>query len=69
VAVLGGLSVAVVAFLVPGLREVLQIVPLHLGDWLLVAGVALGLLVVVEIGKAISNYRHCPAVVRDTTTV
>jgi Ca2+-transporting ATPase len=68
-AVLGGLLVAVVAFLVPGLREVLQIVPLHLGDWLLVAGVALGLLVVVEIGKAISNYRHRPAAVRDTIIV
>jgi Ca2+-transporting ATPase len=68
-AVLGGLLVAVVAFLVPGLREVLQIVPLHLGDWLLVAGVALGLLVVVEIGKAISNYRHRPAAVRDIIIV
>ncbi|MCJ7737128.1 MAG: cation-translocating P-type ATPase, partial [Anaerolineae bacterium] len=35
VAVLGGLLVAVVAFLVPGLRQVLGIVPLHLVDWLL----------------------------------
>jgi Ca2+-transporting ATPase len=68
-AVLGGLLVAVVAFLVPGLREVLQIVPLHLVDWLLVVGVALGLLVVVEIGKAISNYRRRPVTVRDTTIV
>jgi Ca2+-transporting ATPase len=68
-AVLGGLLVAVVAFLVPGLREVLQIVPLHLVDWLLVMGVALGLLVVVEIGKAISNYRHRPAAVRDAIIV
>jgi Ca2+-transporting ATPase len=68
-AVLGGLLVAFAAFLVPGLREVLQIVPLHLEDWLLVAGVALGLLVVVEIGKAINNYRHHPAAVRDTKSV
>ena len=68
-AVLGGLLVAVVAFLVPGLRGVLQIVPLHLEDWLLVMGVALGLLVVVETGKAISNYRHRPAVARDTIIV
>ena len=66
---LGGLLVAVVAFLVPGLRGVLQIVPLHLEDWLLVMGVALGLLVVVETGKAISNYRHRPAVARDTIIV
>jgi Ca2+-transporting ATPase len=68
-AVLGGLLVAFVAFLVPGLREILQIVPLHLEDWLLVMGVAVGLLVVVEIGKAISNYRHRPAAVRDTASV
>jgi Ca2+-transporting ATPase len=66
-AVIGGLLVAIVAFLVPGLRQVLGIVPIHLEDWLLVAGVALGLLVVVEIGKAISNYRHRPAGVRDTS--
>jgi Ca2+-transporting ATPase len=68
-AVLGGLLVAFVAFLVPGLQEVLQVVPLHLEDWMLVAGVALGLLVVVEVGKAIANYRHRPAAVRDTTIV
>ena len=67
-AVFGGLLVAIVAFLVPGLRQMLEIVPLHLDDWLLVMGVALGLLAVVEIGKAISNYRHHP-VVRDTTIV
>ena len=54
-AVIGGLAMAVLAFLVPGLRQVLGIVPLHLGDWLLVVGVALGLLAVVEIGKAITN--------------
>jgi Ca2+-transporting ATPase len=65
--VLGSLLVAIIPFLVPGLRNVLGIVPLHLVDWLLVMGVALGLLVVVEAGKAISNYRHRPAAVRDTT--
>jgi Ca2+-transporting ATPase len=57
-AVLGGLLVAFVAFLVPGLREVLQVM-----------GVAVGLLVVVEIGKAINNYHHRPATVRDTASV
>jgi hypothetical protein len=48
----------VIAFAVPGLRQVLGIVPLHVGDWLLVAGVALALLTTVEIGKAITNWRH-----------
>jgi Ca2+-transporting ATPase len=66
-AVLSGLLVAIIAFLLPGLRQVLEIVPLHREDWLLVAGVALGLLVIVEIGKAISNRYHRAAVVRDTT--
>jgi Ca2+-transporting ATPase len=68
-AVLSGLLVAIIPFLLPGLREVLQVVPLHLEDWLLVMGVALGLLVIVEIGKAISNYHHRPVVVRDTKSI
>ena len=68
-AVLSGLLVAVIAFLLPGLRQVLEIVPLHLEDWLLVVGVALGLLVIVESGKAISNYYHRAVAVRDTTKV
>jgi hydrogenase maturation factor len=40
------------------LRQVLGIVPLHVGDWLLVVGVALGLLAVVEAGKAIAKWQH-----------
>jgi Ca2+-transporting ATPase len=56
-AVASGLLVAVLAFLVPGLRRVLGIVPLHMGDWLLVAGVSLSLLAVVEVGKGISSGR------------
>jgi Ca2+-transporting ATPase len=60
VAVLGGLATAIAAFLIPGLRKVLEIVPLHPVDWMLVVGVAVALLVVVEIGKATSNYRHRP---------
>jgi len=56
-AVVSGLLVAVLAFLVPGLRRVLGIVPLHAGDWLLVAGVSLSLLAVVEVGKGISSGR------------
>ena len=56
-AAVSGLLVAVLAFLVPGLRQVLGIVPLHIGDWLLVAGVSLSLLAVVEVGKGIANGR------------
>ena len=54
-AVAAGIAMAVLPFLVPGLRSLLGIVPLSLGEWLLVAGIALGLLGVVEIGKWISN--------------
>jgi hypothetical protein len=58
------LAMALLAFLVPGLRQVLGIVPLHIGDWLLVLGVALGLLTVVEVGKALTNRRHRSASLR-----
>ncbi len=57
-AVLAGLVMAVLPFLVPGLRNMLNIVPLTLGEWLTVAGIALGLLAVVEIGKWVSNRVH-----------
>jgi len=57
-AVVSGLLMVVLAFAVPGVQRVLGIVPLHIGDWLLVAGVSLGLLAVVEVGKAITNWRH-----------
>jgi Ca2+-transporting ATPase len=57
-AVAAGVGMAVLPFLVPGLRNLLGIVPLSLVEWLEVAGVALGLLVVVEIGKWISNKVH-----------
>ena len=57
-AVIGGILTAIIAFLVPGLRDLLGIVPLTLQEWALVGGVALALLVVVEIGKAISNRVH-----------
>ncbi len=55
-AVLAGLATAFIAFLVPGLREVLGIVPLTWDEWALVGGVAIGLLFVVEIGKWL-NFR------------
>ena len=57
-AVVAGMLTAIIAFLVPGLRDLLGIVPLTLQEWALVGGVALALLVVVEIGKAISNRVH-----------
>jgi Ca2+-transporting ATPase len=57
-AVLAGLGTAVLPFLVPSLRNLLGIVPLTFLEWLLVAGIALGLLMVVEIGKWISNRVH-----------
>jgi Ca2+-transporting ATPase len=54
-AVLAGLAMAVLPFMVPGLRNLLEIVPLSLGEWLTVAGIALGLLAIVELGKWVSN--------------
>jgi Ca2+-transporting ATPase len=57
-AVLAGLMMAVLPFLIPGLRNLLGIVPLTFAEWLEVAGIALGLLVVVEVGKWISNKIH-----------
>jgi Ca2+-transporting ATPase len=54
-AVAGGIAMAVLPFLVPALRDLLGLVPLTLGEWSEVAGIALALLVVVEIGKWISN--------------
>ena len=54
-AVVSGLVVALLAFLVPGLRQMLSIVPLHLDDWLLIAGVAVGLLTIIEVGKWFTN--------------
>jgi len=44
-----------VAFLIPGLRDLLGIMPLSLQEWLWVIGIALVLLVSVEIAKAISS--------------
>jgi Ca2+-transporting ATPase len=57
-AVMGGIALAILPFLIPGLRNLLGIVPLTLGQWGLVAAIALGMLMVVELGKAISNKIH-----------
>ncbi len=60
-AVLAGLAVALGAFAVPGLRNLLGIVPLGLGQWLQVFGVAIGLLLTVEAGKWINNRGYRPS--------
>ena len=57
-AVLAGLAMAVLPFLIPGLRSLLGLVQLTVWEWLEVAGIALGLLAVVEMGKWISNKIH-----------
>jgi P-type Ca2+ transporter type 2C len=57
-AVAGGLLTALIAFWIPGLRDLLGIVPLSLEEWGWVVGVALLLLVAVEVGKAIANRMH-----------
>jgi Ca2+-transporting ATPase len=57
-AVLAGFLTVAFAFLIPGLRELLGIVPLTVQEWLWVIGISLLLLVSVEIGKAISSRIH-----------
>jgi Ca2+-transporting ATPase len=57
-AVVAGLLTALVAFWIPGLRNLLGIVPLSLEEWLWVGGIAILLLVVVETGKALANRIH-----------
>ena len=59
-AVLAGLLLVAVAFVVPSLRALLGIVPLSLEQWGLIAAVALSLLVAVEIGKWVSSRLHGP---------
>jgi Ca2+-transporting ATPase len=54
-AVVAGLAVALAAFAVPGLRRLLDIVPLALNQWAVVFGVAVGLLSIVEISKLVAN--------------
>jgi Ca2+-transporting ATPase len=57
-AVLAGFLTIAIAFLIPGLRALLGIVPLSLQEWLWVFGAAFTLLIFVEIAKAISNRIH-----------
>jgi Ca2+-transporting ATPase len=57
VVVLGFLTVFV-AFIIPGIRNLLGIVPQTLQEWSWVFGISLTLLIFVEIGKAVSNRIH-----------
>ncbi len=57
-AVLAGLVMAILPFLIPGLRNLLGLVPLTFPEWMTVAGIAVGLLAIVELGKWISNKLH-----------
>jgi len=57
-AALAGFLTIGIAFAIPGLRNVLGIVPLSLQEWALVSGVGLTLLIFVEVGKAISSRIH-----------
>jgi Ca2+-transporting ATPase len=63
-ALLSGLLLAIGAFLVPSIRDVLGIIPLNLEQWIGVFGVAFSLLVIVEIGKKINNCWHRELVAR-----
>jgi len=58
VTVIASLLVALAAFLIPPIRDLLGVRMLHLDDWAIVFGVALGMLVVVEIGKWVNNAVH-----------
>lgn len=53
--VLAGVAMVFVPFIIPGLREILGIVPLSWQQWALIIGISVGLLMIVEIGKAFSN--------------
>lgn len=52
--VAAGIFLSILPFMVPSLRGLLSLTPLTVGEWLMVAGVALGLLVLVETAKQIS---------------
>jgi Ca2+-transporting ATPase len=60
VSVVVGLLLAVTAFMVPSIRNLLELVPLSLQQWGVIFGVALTLLAIVEIGKLINNRRCRP---------
>jgi magnesium-transporting ATPase (P-type) len=54
-AVIAGLALVLFAFILPGLRNLLGIVPLSLQQWVVIALVALSLLAIVELAKWINR--------------
>lgn len=54
-AVLAGLLMVVIAFAIAPIRKLLGIVPLSLLQWSLIAAIAVGMLIIVEIGKWVRN--------------
>jgi len=56
--VLLGIGTALLPFIIPGLGATLGVIPLTLGEWGTVAGIALLLLCIVEIGKYFANRLH-----------
>jgi len=57
-AVSAGLATAFAAFYVPGIRKLLGLVPLSVQQWGMIAGIAFSILLIVEVGKAISVRLH-----------
>jgi Ca2+-transporting ATPase len=57
-AVGAGLATALAAFFVPGIRNLLGLVPLSVQQWGMIAGIAFSILLIVEVGKAISVRLH-----------
>ncbi len=55
VAVFAGLLMVVIAFVFPGIRNLLGIVPLSLVQWSWIAAIAFGMLTAVEVGKWARN--------------
>ena len=47
---------ALAAFIITPLREVMGLVPLRLEDYVIVFAIAAALLIIVEIGKFLNNY-------------
>jgi Ca2+-transporting ATPase len=62
--VASGLLLAVIAVVVPSIRQVLGLVNLSVVQWAAIFGVGLSLLVVVEFAKRISNRLHPPQLVQ-----
>jgi Ca2+-transporting ATPase len=57
-AVIFGMVLVFLPFVIPSLSQALDVVPLDLKQWLLIFTIALMLLIAVEIGKAVSNWWH-----------